>query len=197
MIFRIFSWIKPIVGAGILIILLQATGLMASVSHYTQTALLQSGLLNASSKPLSVKKQEAFDYNFTVRNTAGERIKFEQYKGKVVFLNIWATWCGPCRREMPTIQSVYEKMSPEGVEFVILSVDRDSDEPKIGKYISQYNFTFPVFRPSGTLTSQLDVPGIPTTFIISKDGKIVSKEVGATNFDTPKFRKFLSDLVKQ
>jgi len=197
MIFRILSWIKPIIGAAIIIALLQATGLMGSVSHYTQTALLQSGLLNAGSKPLPLKKQEIFDYNFTIRNTNGEHIKFEQYKGKVVFLNLWATWCGPCRREMPTIQSVYEKMAPQGVEFVILSIDRDSDEPKIGKYIGQYNFTFPVYRPSGTLTSQLDVPGIPTTFIISKDGKIVSKEVGATNFDTPKFRKFLSDLVKQ
>jgi len=196
MIFRILSWIKPLIAAAIIIALLQATGLMGAVSHYTQTALLQSGLLNASAKPLAPKKQDNFDYNFTLRNAAGERIKFEQYKGKVVFLNIWATWCGPCRREMPTIQSLYEKMDSTGVEFVILSVDRDSDEPKIGKYINQYNFTFPVYRPSGTLTAQLDVPGIPTTFIISKEGKIVSKEVGATNFDTPKFRKFLSDLLK-
>jgi thiol-disulfide isomerase/thioredoxin len=193
MILRILSWIKPIIGAFIVIALLQATGLVSSVSHYTQTALLQSGVLNASAKPL--RKQEAFDYNFVLRNTAGERIKFEQYKGKVIFLNIWATWCGPCRREMPTIQSLYEKMDSTGVEFVILSVDRDADEPKIGRYIDQYKFSFPVYRPSGTLTEQLDVPGIPTTFVISKEGKIVSKEVGATNFDTPKFRKFLSELL--
>lgn len=154
-------------------------------------ALLIILLLQASGR----REPEAFDYNFTLRNAAGERISFDQYKGKVVFLNIWATWCGPCRKEMPTIQSLYEKMDTAGVEFVILSVDRDEDESKIARYVRQYGYTFPVYRPSGTLTSQLDVPGIPTTFIISKEGKIVSKDVGATNFDTPRFRKFLSELL--
>lgn len=173
---RIFTWAGPLIGALLAVAVLQ-------IVPY------------ASSKP--IRNPEDFDYNFTLRNAAGERITFDQYKGKVVFLNIWATWCGPCRKEMPTIQSLYEKMGPEGVEFVMLSVDRDENEPRIGKYISQYGYTFPVYRPSGTLTSQLDVPGIPTTFIINKEGKIVSKEVGATNFDTAKFRKFLSELVKQ
>lgn len=192
---QILNWIKPVIGALLLIAVLQATGLMSSVSFYAQSALLKTGVRNASTKPL--KNPETFDYNFTVRNTAGERIKFERYKGKVVFLNLWATWCGPCRAEMPTIQTLFEKMDSTGVEFVILSVDRDSDEPKIAKYINQYQYSFPVYRPSGMLTPQLDVPGIPTTFIINKEGKIIAKEVGATNFDTPKFRKFLSQLVQQ
>ena len=114
---------------------------------------------------------------------------------KPVLVDFWAEWCGPCRMEMPTIQSLYEKMDSTGIEFVILSVDRDSDEPKIAKYINQYSYTFPVYRPSGMLTPQLDVPGIPTTFIINKEGQIIAKEVGATNFDTPKFRKFLLSLT--
>ncbi len=193
MLLRIFNWIKPILGALIVIALLQATGLMGSVSYYAQSALLKTGVRNANAKPL--KNPEAFDYNFKLRTASGERVSFEQYKGKVVFLNLWATWCGPCRAEMPTIQTLYEKMDTTGVEFVILSVDRDSDEPKIAKYLNQYQYTFPVYRPSGTLTSQLDVPGIPTTFIINKEGKIIAKEVGATNFDTPKFRKFLLSLL--
>lgn len=190
---KVLNWLKPILGAAILIAVLQVTGLMSSVSYYTQSAMLKIGIRNASAKPL--KNPEDFDYNFTLRNNAGERISFDKYKGKVVFLNVWATWCGPCRMEMPTIQALYEKLDTAGVEFVILSVDRDSDEPKIAKYIKQYSYTFPVFRPSGTLTSQLDVPGIPTTLIINKEGKIVGKEVGATNFDTPKFKKFLMSLL--
>lgn len=195
MLLKIFNWLKPVLLAFILIALLQVTGLMSSVSYYAQSALLKTGIRNASEN--SLKKPEPFDYNFTVRNAAGERVSFEQYKGKVVFLNLWATWCGPCRAEMPTIQSLYEKMDTTGVEFVILSIDRDSDEPKIAKYIKQSKYTFPVYRPSGKLTAQLDVPGIPTTFIINKQGMIVSKEVGATDFDTSKFRKFLSELVQQ
>jgi thiol-disulfide isomerase/thioredoxin len=191
---RILSWLKPILGAFILIALLQVTGLMSSVSYYAQSALLKTGIRNASTKTL--KDPENFDFKFAVRTTSGEKIPFERYKGKVIFLNLWATWCGPCRAEMPTIQSLYDKVDTTAVKFVILSLDRDADEPKIAKYISQFNYTFPVYRPSGYLTAQLDIPSIPTTLIINKEGKIVSKEVGATDFDTPKFKKFLLSLTQ-
>jgi thiol-disulfide isomerase/thioredoxin len=191
---RILSWLKPVLGALILILLLQVTGLMSSVSFYAQTALLKTGIRNANAK--SLKNPEPFDFNFSLRSLDGKRIPFERYKGKVVFLNLWATWCGPCRAEMPTIQSLYETVDTTAVKFVILSIDRDSDEAKVGKYISQSGYTFPVYRPSGYLTSQLNIDYIPTTFIINKEGKIVSKEVGGTNFDTAKFRKFLLSLTQ-
>lgn len=181
--------------AVIVLAVLQATGLLSSVSVFTQTALLKTGIRNAS--PEELRKPEPFDYNFTVRNTAGERIKFEEYKGKVVFLNIWATWCGPCRAEMPTIQGLFEKMDSTKVEFVMLSIDKDKDEPKVGAYIGKYKYTFPVYRPSGYLTAQLNVPSIPTTFIINKEGNVVGKEIGTTNFDTAKFRKFLEGLAAE
>jgi len=194
MLVKIFNWLKPFLGALILIALLQVTGLMGSVSYYAQSALLKTGLRDAGTTP--PKKAEAFDYNFTVRNTVGERIPFEKYKGKVVFLNVWATWCGPCRAEMPTIQSLYEKIDTAKIEFVILSIDPDANEAKVPKYISQFKYTFPVYRPSGYLTTQLDLPSIPTTFVINKEGMIVRKEVGATDFDTPKFKKFLTSLTQ-
>lgn len=195
MVKKVFQWIKPILMAVIVLAVLQMTGLLSSVSYFTQTALLKTGIRNASTEEM--RKPEPFDYDFTVRNTAGERIKFEEYKGKVVFLNLWATWCGPCRAEMPTIQSLYEKMDSTKVEFVMLSIDRDRDEAKVGAYIEKYKYTFPVYRPSGYLTSQLDIPSIPTTFIINKEGMIVGREVGTTNFDTAKFRKFLQGLEAQ
>lgn len=195
MVKKVFQWIKPILSAIIVIAILQATGLLSSVSFLTQTALLKTGIRDASAK--EIRNPEPFDYNFKVRNEKGERLNFDQYKGKVIFLNVWATWCGPCRAEMPTIQSLYEKMDSTEVVFVMLSIDRDKDEPKIGSYIAKYHYTFPVYRPSGYLTSQLDLPSIPTTMVISKDGKIVSKEVGATNFDTGKFRNFLIALSKK
>jgi thiol-disulfide isomerase/thioredoxin len=191
---RILSWLKPIISAFILIALLQLTGLMGSVSYYAQSALIRTGIRSAGTEIL--KTPESFDFNFTVRNSAGERIKFDEYKGKVVFLNLWATWCGPCRAEMPTIQSLYQKMDTTKIKFVILSIDRDADEAKVGKYIEKYKYTFPVYRPSGSLTEQLDIPYIPATFIINKEGQIVRKEVGGMNYDTQKFRKFLSQLAE-
>jgi thiol-disulfide isomerase/thioredoxin len=195
MLIRILNWLKPIIGAVVIIALLQATGLLSSVSVFTQTALLKVGVRDASSSEM--KKPEPFDFGFTIKNSAGEKFNFEQFKGKVVFLNLWATWCGPCRAEMPTIQALYNKMDSSKVVFVMLSIDRDSDQPKIRNYINKYKYTFPVYQPSGPLTSQLDVPSIPTTFVINKEGKIVSKEVGTTNFDTSRFRKFLTALENE
>lgn len=191
---KIWQSIKPVALAVLVIVFLRATGLMSSVSYFTQSALVGSGFRDASDQPLN--KSELFDYNFAVKDKDGTHMEFKDLKGKVIFLNIWATWCGPCRAEMPTIQSLYEHTG-DSVAFVMLSVDAPGDEHKIVKYITKNKFTFPVFRPSGYLTEQLNVPGIPTTFIISKDGRIVSKEVGATNFNTARFRKFLEKLLNE
>ena len=192
---NVIQTIKPVVVALLVVLVLKGTGLLSSVSYYAQSALVVTGFSDASSE--EIKKPETFDYKFVVRDQRGTRVNFSEFKGKVIFLNLWATWCGPCRAEMPTIQSLYNQVKSDSVVFVMLSVDDDGAEAKIARYIDNNKFTFPVYRPSGYLTEQLNVPGIPTTLIVSKEGKIVSKEVGATNFDTPHFRKFLEKLSKE
>jgi thiol-disulfide isomerase/thioredoxin len=142
-------------------------------------------------------KSEIFNYNFTIKDLSGKRFSFEQYKGKVVFINLWATWCGPCRAEMAGIQKLYESVAADSISFIMLSLDRDADQEKVVKYVNTKGFSFPVYLPSGRLTEQLSVPSIPTTFVIGKDGKIVAKEVGTTNFNTDKFRKFLRQLNQE
>ncbi len=186
------SWVKALASAFLVMMVLKFTGMLGYVTQATQSAALQSGLLDASTE---VKEKETFDYDFSISNLQGGLINFgQQYKGKVVFLNLWATWCGPCKVEMPSIQNLYESVGSDSIAFVMLSIDRD--QAKVEKYISDKGFTFPVFVKSGSLTNQLEVPSIPTTFIIGKTGKIVSKEVGTTNFGTPRFKKFLRDLSK-
>ena len=78
----------------------------------------------------------------------------------------------------------------------MLSLDRNEDLPKIVKYVDKNSFTFPVYQPKGSLPDLLQVPSIPTTFIIDKNGNVVSKKVGTTNFNTNKFKKYLEDLAK-
>ena len=192
MVFKIFQAVKPLGLAIALIVILQTTGLISTVTYFSQWAILQTGLKNAEDKANA--DEEKFDYNFTIKDMNGKKINFEEFKGKVIFLNVWATWCGPCRAEMAGIQSLYSKMGKDKVTFIMLSLDKDADTPKIIDYIKVKGFTFNAYQPSGYLTKQLSVPSIPTTFVISRDGKIVSKEVGATNYDTSKFRKFLEQL---
>lgn len=187
---KLINFLKPWAGAVLVVMILQFTGLLSHISFFAQSAALKTGLMNAAAEAKPDAKD--FDYGFTLKDLEGTPIDFNQFKGKVVFLNLWATWCGPCKAEMPTIQKLYDKVrGNENIAFVMLSIDRDKDKPKVVKYLKDKKFTFPGYMPSGYLSEQLNVPSIPTTLIISKAGKIISKEVGTTNFDTPKFEKFL------
>jgi thiol-disulfide isomerase/thioredoxin len=187
---HILGLLKPIVSAVVLIVVLQATGLLSSVSVFTQRAAMEVGFLKASPEDTDNAAPD-FDYDFIVKDLKGNKISFEQFKGKVVFLNMWATWCGPCRAEMPGIQSLYEKVKADSIEFVMLSWDRESDRSKIEKYIEKNSFTFPVYQRTDYLPDPLQVPNIPTTFIISKAGKLIQKEVGTRNYDTKKMIQYL------
>jgi thiol-disulfide isomerase/thioredoxin len=178
----------------ILLVVLNYTGLIGSISSATQSAILKTGLLDAE---VDVSRSEIFNYDFTIKDLAGNKFSFGQYKSKVVFVNLWATWCGPCRAEMAGIQKLYSSIASDSISFVMLSLDRDTDQEKVVKYVNTKGFTFPVYLPSGRLTEQLSVPSIPTTFVIGKDGRIVAKEVGTTNFNTDKFRKFLRQLNQE
>lgn len=186
---QVIGVLKPILSAAIIIVLLQATGLLSSVSVFTQRAAMEVGLLNAT--PNEDSAAPDFNYNFTIKDLQGNKIPFEQFKGKVIFLNMWATWCGPCRAEMPGIQSLYNKVKSDSIVFVMLSWDQDRDKAKIEKYIEKNSFSFPVYQPAGYLPDHLQVPSIPTTFIISKAGKLIQKEVGTHNYDTKRMLQFL------
>jgi thiol-disulfide isomerase/thioredoxin len=185
---------KTIAGAGIILLILKFTGLLGSVSLVTQSAVLQTGLMNASTE---TESEESFNYDFSIKDLSGNKIAFDHYKGKVLFINLWATWCSPCRAEMPGIQKLYDKVDHEKISFVMLSVDKDVNKDKVSRYVSERSFTFPIFMPSGYLTDQLNVPNIPTTLVISKEGKIVVREIGMKNYDTSKFKKLLEKLANE
>ncbi len=189
---KLISFLKPIILVILLVSLLQLTGFKEVAGFYAQSAALHSGFRDATVE--TVKNPAKFDYNFTIKDLTGNKVNFETYQGKVIFLNMWATWCGPCRSEMADIQKLYEKIDKEKVAFVMLSIDEDRNNQKVVDYISNKAFSFPVFLPSGYLPEQLQVPSIPTTFVISKDGLVVTKEVGSKNYNTDKFKQFLEDL---
>jgi thiol-disulfide isomerase/thioredoxin len=189
---RIIKFLKPWAGAVLIVAALHFTGLLSSISFLAQSAILKTGLMNASVE--TVKEDIDFNYDFQIKDLNGNRLDFRKFENKVVFLNLWATWCGPCRAEMPTIQKLYEKMNGDpNVAFVMLSIDKDKDLPKVIRYLKDKEYTFNGYMPSGYLTEQLNVPSIPTTFVISKEGKILTKEVGTTNFNTNRFYKFLKE----
>jgi thiol-disulfide isomerase/thioredoxin len=158
----------------------------------TQGAALHSGLLDATSE---VNSHEAFDFDFVIKDLNGNKVEFSQYKGKVVFLNLWATWCAPCRSEMPSIQKLFDEVDHDKIAFVMLSIDKDGQLERVKNFVKKQSYSFPIFMPSGYLIDQLQVPSIPTTFVLAKDGTIALKETGMKNYHTAKFKKFINGLT--
>ena len=177
-----------------LFLILRYTGALSGISFLTGSALLQTGVMDAKPEAPAVAKQ--FNYNFSIKGLDGTVIKVNQFKGKTIFLNIWATWCGPCRIEMPSIQKLYSQVDTDKILFIMLSVDPSKDLDKVKNFISDKEYTFPVYTPASTLPNQLQVKMIPSTFVISPDGKIVSNESGAANYDTPEFKAFIEKLTR-
>ncbi len=192
---KVFQFLKPAILTLIVIGLLQITGLWGNASAAAQMLVLKTGILNAN--PGEDKTPSNFDYNFEMKDLEGNKFSFDQYKGKVIFINLWATWCGPCKAEMPGIQSLSEKLKDEPVEFVMLSVDKESALSKVIAYLENNQYTFPVYMPHGYLPEQMQVPSIPTTFVIGKDGKVVMKETGTRNYDTRKMINFLTEQTRR
>lgn len=193
---KIWDWAKPLVTIVIVVVVLKTTGLFAPVMGMAQSAIMLTGLFNASDEAEEIS--DRFDYDFRVRDLNGMERDFAHYRGKVVFLNIWATWCPPCRAEMPSIEGLYQKLKDhDQIAFVMLSVDDEEKMDNVRTYIANKEHTFPVFMPSGTLPELLRVRSIPTTLVISPDGTVIKREVGMRNYNTAKFEKFLLDLTRQ
>jgi thiol-disulfide isomerase/thioredoxin len=189
----LWKTIRPWAGFILVILILRYTGLMSSISYFSTTALMKTGFMDAGTGSTSIAQK--FNYDFIIKDLNGNKIDVNKFRGKVIFLNMWATWCGPCRAEMPSIQELYNKVNHDSIIFIMLSLDTDEHHQKVVQYVANKEFTFPVYQPSGYLPEQLQVPSIPTTFVIARDGKIKSKNIGTANYNTEKFKGFLEGLL--
>ena len=119
---------------------------------------------------------------FAFKDLEGNKISWEETKGKLVFVNFWATWCKPCIREMPSISEANIKLKKEGVMFIVAS---DEDVVKIRKFESKHHYSFNLVH-STTSVFDLDVQALPSTLIINENGEIVFNEIGAHDWSSDK-----------
>jgi thiol-disulfide isomerase/thioredoxin len=117
--------------------------------------------------------------DFFVKSTDGQRISLSKLKGKVVVVNFWATWCPPCREEIPGFNEVYEKYRNQGLEIIGLSIEQGK-ESEVISFTRTNKMSYPVSIASPELIEDYGpIDLIPTTFIVNKDGDIVYKQVGS------------------
>lgn len=134
------------------------------------------------------------DYNWQLKGLNTTKINFSKYKGKVVFLNFWATWCPPCVAELPYIQSFYNDYKDK-VAFVFISNEDWSD---INSFFKNEGYDFPVFQERNSRLKELpEVKSIPRTFIIDKKGNIRVDESGAADWNSTSFREQVDQLLDE
>lgn len=120
------------------------------------------------------------------------------YKHEVVVLNIWATWCGPCREEMPSIQKLHTALGPKGLKIVAVSIDPAGKEQAILDFEKEFGITFEVLHDStGVIQSIYRTTGVPETFVIGRDGVIRKKWIGGEDWNSPQNRRLLEALLAE
>ena len=149
----------------------------------------RSPVVKASASPAVIAEQlrtagfdvpakEVMSEDFTLEALSGGKVSLSSFKGKVVLLSFWATWCGPCKQEMPEMQALYQKLKGRG--FEVVAVDMMEDKATVTKFVKTSGYTFPVL-----LDSTGEVGGgpyaaraIPTNYIVDKGGKLVARKIG-------------------
>jgi thiol-disulfide isomerase/thioredoxin len=143
--------------------------------------------------PLLREKQPVTD--FSLKLVDGRTVTLGALKGRVVFLNFWATWCPPCREEMPSMEILYRRFRDKGLELI--AVDIMEGDKAVSAFLSDNNLSFPAALDSnGRVSNRYGIQAIPATFIIDRDGKIILYTVGGRNWNTPAIIAAFEELLK-
>ncbi len=134
--------------------------------------------------------------DFTFPDLDGKEVSLSDFRGKVVFVNIWATWCPPCREEMPSMQKLYERFKGQDFEILAVSIDADGREA-VAPFMQQMNLTFPaLLDPDEKIRRLYAITGVPESFIIDRNGILVERVIGALDWAAPKVFRFFQALIQ-
>jgi peroxiredoxin len=171
--------------------LLIATFLLFSPQAYSE----ESGLFSKVGIQSIRDKKKA--PHFCLDELNGGKVQLNALKGKIVFLNFWATWCGPCKEEMPSMEALYQHYKERDFLFLTISVDYGGPEP-VRKFIEKHRYRFPVlFDPEGKTLDLFEISEIPATFIIDKKGKMIGRVMGPRNWSSPEVFSLIDQMLNE
>jgi thiol-disulfide isomerase/thioredoxin len=195
------TWIQYGIFA-VVAITLYATGLHTEVIGFAQRGLLATGLMNPDVKEIAQVRNDEHqitntptkikaDFNLELIDAQGRTKSLKDFKGQVIFMNMWATWCPPCIAEMPSIDKLHEEMG-DNVAFVMLSLDQDFKKAKV--FNKDKGYDLPIYAAASNLPAMYQSSAIPTTYVIDADGNLALTHKGMADYSDPEFKEFLNSL---
>jgi peroxiredoxin len=152
------------------------------------------------SPPMQLKASGERDVEapeFALADLAGNRVRLSDHRGNVVLLNFWATWCPPCRAEMPSMEKLYQVYRDRGLVILAISGDR-TNRSTVETFVQELGVTFPILLdPAGEVFAQYGVRGLPTSYLLDRRGRIVSAEAGARDWNSTAARQVVEALLKE
>jgi peroxiredoxin len=135
--------------------------------------------------------------DFTFQDLDGKEVSLSDYRGRVVFVNIWATWCPPCIEEAPSIEKLYNTLKDDQFKILAVSIDSKGREAVV-PFMKKYNLTYPVlFDPEGKIGELYGLTGVPESFVIDKKGIVVKKVIGPIDWAAPDVIRFFQELINK
>jgi len=134
--------------------------------------------------------------DFALNDLYGRSHRLADLRGKVVFLNLWATWCPPCRMEMPSMEHLHRRL--QGTDFAMLAVSEDDESDVVRSFVDEMQLTFPiVLAPAGQVPPRYGVTGYPETFIIDRNGQVIQHFIGPEDWDSEQVYRYFVGLLDQ
>jgi cytochrome c biogenesis protein CcmG, thiol:disulfide interchange protein DsbE len=153
-------------------------------------AILLLGLLSACGDGSGELRLGEPVPEFAARSLDGDSVALSELRGEVVLLNIWATWCPPCREEMPAIESLHQELSPRGLRVVAVSIDRAGAEPAIRRFADEFGLTFDILHDAEQQAPRaFRTIGVPETLLIDREGRLVHRWIGQIDPNLPMVRE--------
>ncbi len=191
------SWRRSLIEWGVFILIaaaLYASGYHTVVIGTAQRGLLATGLITPSYEIDENNMRDA-GTEFYFADESFETKSIALYRGKVVFLNIWASWCPPCIAEMPSIASLYQQVKDDDdIVFLLVSMDEEFENAKA--FMDSRDMNMPIYHYRGRDRETYSSDLIPTTYVITPDGRIAMEKSGMAKYDSPEFVEFL-EKIKQ
>ncbi|TQV86579.1 TlpA family protein disulfide reductase [Aliikangiella coralliicola] len=154
-----------------------------------------TGLMLVACSTLSAADKVAAP-DFTLKSLTGENLRLSDFRGQVVLLNFWASWCGPCRQEMPILDEIHKKYEPLG--FAVLGVNVDLKSEKAIDYLRGTPVKFPILLdPKSKVSEQYSVSAMPSTAIIDRDGNVRYVHAGYKTGDEEKYKNKIKELMRE